>query len=68
MAAMLGMELLKWTGDHGLAKPGNLALPGGRGHCINNEERIQILRMRDAGLTNAEISRRIGRLRRRPVE
>jgi transposase, IS30 family len=58
-----GMELLKGTGDHGVANPGNLSLPGGPRHRINAEERIQIMRMRDAGLTNAEIARRIGRHR-----
>jgi transposase, IS30 family len=58
-----GMELLKGTGDHGLANPGNLSLPGGRGHRINAEERIQIMRMRDAGLSDAEIGRCLGRHR-----
>jgi transposase, IS30 family len=58
-----GMELLKGTGDHGVANPGNLSLPGGTGHRISAEERLQIMRMRDAGLTNAEIAGRIGRHR-----
>jgi len=57
------MELLKGTGDHGVANPGNLSLPGGARHRLNAEERIQIMRMRDAGLTRAEIARRIGRHR-----
>lgn len=37
--------------------------PGGRGHRINRAERVEIMRGLDAGLTQAEIGRRIGRHR-----
>lgn len=49
------MELLKGTGDHGLADPGDLSRPGGRGHRLSFEERIEIMRGRDAGLSPADI-------------
>ena len=49
------MELLKGTGDHGLADPGDLFGPGGRGHRLSFEERIEIMRGRDAGLSPADI-------------
>jgi IS30 family transposase len=49
------MELLKGTGDHGLADPGDLSGPGGRGHRLSFAERIEIMRGRDAGLSPADI-------------
>jgi IS30 family transposase len=55
------MTLLLGTGDHGVADPGNLSLEGGRGHRLNLNERIEIMRVLDAGLSCAEIGRRIGR-------
>ena len=52
------------TGRHGgLVTPGNLSLPGGRGNRLNEMERVQIMRLRDAGFSQAEIARRIGRHR-----
>jgi transposase, IS30 family len=56
-----GMELLKGTGDHGVANPGNMSLPGGPGHRLNLDERFVIMRGRDAGLSNAEIAEQLGR-------
>jgi IS30 family transposase len=50
-------------GRQGLVRPGNMSLPGGRGHRLNDAERVEIMRGRDAGLTPAEIGRRIGRHR-----
>ncbi|MGB8385456.1 MAG: IS30 family transposase [Dermatophilaceae bacterium] len=55
------MELLKGTGDHGLANPGNLLLPGGPGHRLSLDERFVIMRGRDAGLGNAEIAEQLRR-------
>jgi transposase, IS30 family len=45
----------------GLATAGDLDRPGGRGHRVNFEERVVIMRGLDAGLSFAEIARRIGR-------
>jgi transposase, IS30 family len=47
----------------GLVERGNLLLPGGGGHRLNDAERIEIMRGRDGGLLPAEIARRIGRHR-----
>jgi transposase, IS30 family len=55
------MTLLEGRGAHGLANPGNLTGPGGRGHRISLGERLEIMRGRDAGLTYDEIGQRIGR-------
>src|ERR1700758_4228775 len=57
------MQLLKGKGDHGLANPGVWSLPGGSGQRISGEERVEIMRCRDAGFTAAEIARRLGRHR-----
>jgi IS30 family transposase len=46
---------------HGLVEPGDPGRPGGLGHPINLDERIAIMRGLDAGLSYAEIGRRIGR-------
>jgi IS30 family transposase len=48
-------------GTHGLVEPGDPDRPGGSGHRLNLEERIAIMRGLDAGLSTAEIGRRIGR-------
>ncbi|WP_370486262.1 IS30 family transposase [Mycobacterium sp. pUA109] len=57
-----GMQLVKGgRGARGLADPGNLSLPGGLGHRLNLEERIEIMRGLDAKESYAEIGRRIGR-------
>jgi IS30 family transposase len=48
-------------GRHGLLEPGNLALPGGRGHRLSVAERVEIMRGRDAGLSAAEIAEKLNR-------
>lgn len=58
------MKLLRGQnahGTHGLAEPGDPDRPGGRGHRLGLDERIAIMRGLDAGLSYAEIGRRIGR-------
>ena len=59
-----GMKLVKGRHAAGLAEPGDLDRPGGRGHRLSLDERIEIMRGRDAELSYAEIGRRIGRDRR----
>jgi len=56
-----GMELLKGTGDLGLANPGNESLPGGRGHRLSLAERMAIMRGLEHELSYAEIGTLIGR-------
>jgi IS30 family transposase len=57
-----GMKLRNGkNGLGGLASPGDLTRPGGRGHRVSFEERVEIMRGRDAGLSFAEIGVRIGR-------
>jgi IS30 family transposase len=48
-------------GRLGLLEPGNMSLPGGAGHRISVKERVEIMRGRDAGLSNTEIAERLGR-------
>lgn len=48
-------------GARGLVEPGNMALPGGRGHRLSVEERVEIMRGRDAGLSVAEIAEMLHR-------
>lgn len=48
-------------GDLGLAEPGYLDRPGGRGHRISYEERVEIMRGLDKGLSYAQIGRSIDR-------
>ena len=43
------MKLLSGGYAFGLAEPGDLGRPGGRGHRLNLDERIAIMRGRDAG-------------------
>ena len=50
-----------YGGLGGLATAGDLNRPGGRGHRVSFEERMEIMRGRDAGLSFAEIAVRIGR-------
>jgi transposase, IS30 family len=58
------MKLRKGRGvGGGLANPGDWSRPGGVGHRLSGDERIEIMRLRDAGLIPAEIARRIGRHR-----
>jgi IS30 family transposase len=57
-----GMKLRKGgRGLGGLADPGDLDGPGGPGRRVSFAERIEIMRGRDAGLSFAEIGRRMGR-------
>jgi IS30 family transposase len=49
------------NGLGGLADPGDLGRPGGRGHRVSFEERVEVMRGLDAGLSFAEIGGRIGR-------
>jgi transposase, IS30 family len=55
------MKLLRGKGDLGLADPGDLDRPGGHGHRISFAERMEIMRGRDRGDSQAEIARRLGR-------
>ena len=48
-------------GPRGLLEPGNMSLPGGRGHRLSVAERVEIMRGHDAGLSDAEIAERLGR-------
>jgi len=45
----------------GLDSAGDLGRPGGRGHRVSFDERVEIMRGLDAKLSFAEIARRIGR-------
>ena len=55
------MKLLMGSGAHGLADAGDPDRPGGRGHRLSLDERIEIMRCRDAGWTYQQIGDRIGR-------
>jgi IS30 family transposase len=55
------MKLLMGKGDRGLAEPGHLDRPGGRGHRISFDERVEIMRGLDLGHCQAQIARRLGR-------
>lgn len=55
------MQLLKGTGEHGLANPGDWSGPGGRGHRLSYDERVQIMRGRDQGRSVADIAASLGR-------
>ena len=55
------MKLLTGKGDSGLAYPGDLDGPGGRGHRISFEERVAIMRGLDRGHSQAEIARQLDR-------
>ena len=55
------MKLLNGKGAQGLAEPGDPDRPGGRGHRLSLDERITIMRGRDAGRSYAEIGREIDR-------
>jgi transposase, IS30 family len=48
-------------GTHGLVTPGDPDRPGGRGHRLSPEERVQIMRGLDAGLNYSQIGRLIDR-------
>lgn len=55
------MKLLTGSGAHGLDDAGDLQRPGGRGHRLSLDERIAIMRGRDADLTYEQIGQQIGR-------
>jgi transposase, IS30 family len=55
------MRLLKGKGDHGLAEPGDLNRPGGRGHRLSFDERMTIMRGLDAGRSYADIGAELDR-------
>jgi IS30 family transposase len=55
------MKLLVGSGDGGLADPGDLDRPGGRGHRLSFDERLEIMRGLDHGLSQAEIARQLDR-------
>ena len=55
------MKLLQGTGELGLADPGDPDRVGGPGHRLSLDERIAIMRGRDAGLSYAAIGDQIGR-------
>jgi len=55
------MELVSGHGGGGLVEPGNVSSPGGRGHRLNLDERIVIMRGCDSGLSDAVIAEKIGR-------
>jgi transposase, IS30 family len=57
------MQLVKGSGARGLANPGDWSRPGGPRRRISGEERVEIMRLRDAGLSPAGIARCIGRHR-----
>jgi hypothetical protein len=56
-----GMKLRRGRCGGGLAHPGDLSRPGGRGHRLSFEERVEIDRGLHAGLSYAEIAEKIGR-------
>jgi transposase, IS30 family len=55
------MKLIAGGGAGGLACPGEVTRPGGGGHRLSFDERIEIMRGLDAGLRPAEIGRGIRR-------
>jgi transposase, IS30 family len=55
------MQLLKGNGEHGLANPGDWSRPGGRGHRLSYDERVQIMRGRDKRLGLGDIAEQLGR-------
>jgi transposase, IS30 family len=56
-----GMKLGRNQWRSGLANPGVVSRPGGRGHRLSVDERMTIMRGRDAGLSDAEIGEQINR-------
>jgi IS30 family transposase len=57
------MKLLMGKGDLGLADPGDLDRPGGRGRRISYDERLTIMRGLDRGHKQAQIARQLDRNR-----
>jgi IS30 family transposase len=58
-----GVMLKAGRGGGGVADPGDCDRPGGRNRPLSMDERIEIMRGRDQGVSQAEIGRRIGRHR-----
>ena len=56
-----GMKLREGRGGGGLVVAVDWERPGGQGHRLGYSERVEIMRLRDKGFTQAEIARRIGR-------
>ena len=56
-----GMKLRRGHNGGGLAHPVDLSRPGGRGHRLSFEERVEIDRGLHAGLNHAQIAIKIGR-------
>jgi transposase, IS30 family len=56
-----GMKLCRGRGGGGLAHPGDVSRPGGRGHRLSLAERVEIDRGLHAGLNYAQIANKIGR-------
>lgn len=56
-----GVRLRKGPGCGGLANPGDLARPGGTGHRVSFEERVEIDRGLHGGLNHSQIAEKIGR-------
>jgi IS30 family transposase len=55
------MKLVWGYGGGGVTDAGDVGRPGGRGHRLSFDERIAIMRGRDAGLSCADIGDEIGR-------
>ncbi|MGE2723414.1 IS30 family transposase [Mycolicibacterium pulveris] len=57
------MQLLRGNNraGHGVVDPGDPDRPGGNGHRLSLDERIAIMRGKDAGLSDAAIAEQIGR-------
>jgi IS30 family transposase len=55
------MKLLMGSGELGLADPGDLDRPGGRGHRLSYDERVEIMRGLDRGRKQVDIARQLGR-------
>jgi IS30 family transposase len=56
-----GMKLREGRGGGGLIVTVDWERPGGRGHRLSYDERVEIMRLRDKGFKQAEIARRVGR-------
>jgi IS30 family transposase len=55
------MKLRNGPGAGGLAHPGDRSRPGGRGHRLSYDERLQIMRGRDQGLGVPDIAEQLKR-------
>ncbi len=57
------MQLLKGKGQQGLANPGDRSQPGGPGHRLSYDERVEIMRGLDQGLGIPAIAEQLERSR-----